>query len=119
MLEDPNRYSGRVSAPNIKNLAACGVKFRRAYTASPVCLPSRTALWSGVSPAKSDTYYNGMRTEYYRYTRYSKDQEELYHVTNDPQHFHNLIESLGHKDALESLRKRVPTYEEMAKPMGK
>ena len=63
LLEDSNRYAGKVVAPNILRLADSGVLFKRAYTASPFCSPSRTALWSGVSPWKSGIYDNGLATE--------------------------------------------------------
>ena len=60
LLGDPNRYSGKVVAPNIQRLAGSGVHFVRAYTASPKCSPSRTAILSGVSPWKSGVYQNGV-----------------------------------------------------------
>lgn len=59
LLGDTNRYAGKVVAPNIQRLADSGVLFNRAYTASPFCSPSRTALLSGVSPWKSGVYENG------------------------------------------------------------
>jgi choline-sulfatase len=62
LLDDPNRYQGKVIAPNIRRLAESGVLFKRAYTASPYCSPSRTALLSGVSPWKSGVYDNGVTT---------------------------------------------------------
>ncbi|MCK4960660.1 MAG: sulfatase, partial [Planctomycetes bacterium] len=46
--------------PNIRRLADGGVIFNRAYTASPFCSPSRTALLSGVSPWRSGVYDNGL-----------------------------------------------------------
>lgn len=58
LLEDPQRYGGKVIAPNLKALAASGVNFRRTYTAAPVCSPSRTAFFSGVAPWKSGIYNN-------------------------------------------------------------
>ena len=58
LLEDPNRYQGRVIAPNLRRLANSGVNFVRAYTAAPVCSPSRTAFFSGVAPWKSGHYHN-------------------------------------------------------------
>lgn len=61
LLEDPTRYSGRVVAPNIQRLAQQGVLFHNAYTASPVCCPSRTAFLSGVAPWKSGVSRNGVR----------------------------------------------------------
>jgi len=60
LLGDTNRYASKVVAPNIRRLAASGVVFNRAYTASPVCSPSRTALLSGVRPWQSGLYNNGL-----------------------------------------------------------
>ncbi len=61
VLEDPSRYSGKVVAPNIQRLSQEGVLFHNAYTASPVCSPSRTAILSGVAPWKSGVSRNGVK----------------------------------------------------------
>ena len=61
LLEDPTRYAGKVVAPNIQQLAQEGVLFHNAYTASPVCSPSRTAFLSGVAPWKSGVSRNGVK----------------------------------------------------------
>ncbi|MEO1616836.1 MAG: family 16 glycoside hydrolase, partial [Planctomycetota bacterium] len=53
MLGDSNRYSGTVIAPNLRKLARSGTTFAQAYTAAPVCSPSRTAFFSGVAPWRS------------------------------------------------------------------
>jgi arylsulfatase A-like enzyme len=58
LLEDAERYAGKVVAPNLRGLSASGVNFTRAYTAAPVCSPSRTAFFSGVAPWKSGIYNN-------------------------------------------------------------
>jgi arylsulfatase A-like enzyme len=58
ILEKPERYSGKVVAPNLQKLGESGLTFTHAYTASPFCVPSRTALWSGVSPHRSGVYHN-------------------------------------------------------------
>ena len=58
LLGDTTRYAGKVIAPNLTKLAESGVNFERAYTAAPVCSPSRTAFFSGVSPWKSGHYHN-------------------------------------------------------------
>lgn len=58
LLENPERYTGQVIAPNLKALGASGVNFKYAYTAAPVCSPSRTAFFSGVAPWKSGIYNN-------------------------------------------------------------
>jgi len=60
LLEDANRYTGDVVAPNIDKLAESGVNFTRAFAASPKCCPSRTALLSGVAPWKSGVTDNGV-----------------------------------------------------------
>ncbi len=57
-LEKPERYSGKVVAPNLQKLGESGLVFSNAYTASPFCVPSRTSMWSGVSPHKSGVYHN-------------------------------------------------------------
>ena len=44
--------------PNIKRLAERGVVFNNAICASPTCLPSRTALFSGIHPARSGKIVN-------------------------------------------------------------
>ncbi|MCB1121234.1 MAG: sulfatase-like hydrolase/transferase, partial [Verrucomicrobiae bacterium] len=59
LLNDSNRYTGKVIAPNIRKLANSGVNFTRAYTASPKCSPSRTAVFSGIAPWKSGLWENG------------------------------------------------------------
>lgn len=58
LLGDTNRYAGKVVAPNLTALAESGVNFKRAYTAAPVCSPSRTAFFSGVAPWTSGHYHN-------------------------------------------------------------
>ncbi|MGC6465785.1 MAG: sulfatase [Akkermansiaceae bacterium] len=58
ILEKPERYSGKVIAPNLQAFGKSGVVFSHAYSASPFCVPSRTSLWSGVSPHKSGVYHN-------------------------------------------------------------
>ncbi len=44
--------------PNIERLAQKGVAFSSAICASPVCFPSRTALFSGIHPARSGCISN-------------------------------------------------------------
>jgi arylsulfatase A-like enzyme len=44
--------------PNIKRLAERGVVFTNAICASPTCFPSRTALFSGIHPARSGNIVN-------------------------------------------------------------
>jgi arylsulfatase A-like enzyme len=58
ILENPDRYSGKVVAPNLQKLGESGVVFHNAYCASPFCVPSRTSMWSGMSPHKTGVYHN-------------------------------------------------------------
>lgn len=47
-----------VSTPAIDALAARGVLFERAYTSSPVCVPARAAMLTGLSPVTSGVLNN-------------------------------------------------------------
>ena len=46
--------------PNIDRLAAEGIRFDRAYTASPVCGPARSALFTGTFPHTNGSWGNDM-----------------------------------------------------------
>ena len=39
--------------PNIERLAQRGIRFTRAYSASPLCSPTRSAIMTGLSPART------------------------------------------------------------------
>src|SRR4051812_15834037 len=39
--------------PNLERLAKRGMTFQRAYSASPLCSPTRSALLTGLSPART------------------------------------------------------------------
>jgi len=65
--------------PNIKRLAERGVVFDNAVCASPTCFPSRTALFSGVHPARSGNVTN--RNAINRWPSYVPDAVTL------PKHF--------------------------------
>ena len=41
-----------IKTPNIDKLAENGVLYEKAYTASPVCVPARTSLLTGLNPYK-------------------------------------------------------------------
>jgi len=55
-----------VSTPNIDSLAVSGVRFNKAYTACPLCLPARASLWSATLPhdtwsvSNAGDYKNGI-----------------------------------------------------------
>ncbi len=44
--------NGKLHTPNVDALAAQGVRFTDAYSASPVCSPTRGALMTGLTPAR-------------------------------------------------------------------
>ncbi|MEX2261203.1 MAG: sulfatase [Bryobacteraceae bacterium] len=48
----------QVKTPNVDRLAARGILFTDAHTASPLCNPSRTALLSGLRPSTTGVYGN-------------------------------------------------------------
>ena len=54
---EPTPLNARYRTPNLERLAARGMKFTDAYAAAPVCTPSRTAILSGMSPARSHITY--------------------------------------------------------------
>ena len=47
-----------VKTPNIDRLAAQGTYFTNAYCGSPVCVPARSSLFSGMFPSDVDSYCN-------------------------------------------------------------
>lgn len=52
-------YGGsRVPTPNIDNLAAEGLRFRRAYVAMAMCVPCRHELYTGLYPMGSGACWN-------------------------------------------------------------
>ena len=57
MLDQTSALNQRYRTPNLHALAARGVRFSNAYSAAPVCTPSRTAILSGQSPARTHITY--------------------------------------------------------------
>lgn len=47
-----------VKTPNLDSLAASGVLFRNAYCGSPVCVPARASMMSGMFPSDVASYCN-------------------------------------------------------------
>ena len=54
----PNGPADWLHAPNLKRLASNSVRFRNAYTASPLCAPGRAAFMSGQLPSQNGVYDN-------------------------------------------------------------
>jgi arylsulfatase A-like enzyme len=57
MLEAVSALNRRYRTPNLEALAARGVRFSNAYAAAPVCTPSRAAILTGQSPARTHITY--------------------------------------------------------------
>src|SRR5688572_9961283 len=49
-----------VRTPNLDRLARAGIRFTRAYAASPVCSPSRATLFTGRYPQVHGVVQNGL-----------------------------------------------------------
>ncbi len=52
-------YRPYVQTPHLDSLAKMGIKFTDASCSSPVCNPSRNALWSGYRPSTTKIWKNG------------------------------------------------------------
>ncbi len=63
-IDDLNDYVGSLgghpnaSTPNLDRLAKTGVLFTNAHCVSPVCNPSRTAIWTGLRPTTTGIHSN-------------------------------------------------------------
>ncbi len=57
MFAEASPLNRRYRTPNLERLAARGVRFSNAYAAAPVCTPSRTAILTGQSPARTHITY--------------------------------------------------------------
>ena len=49
----PYGHTKYYKTPNIERLAKRGMTFTRAYSASPLCSPTRSAILTGLSPART------------------------------------------------------------------
>ena len=54
----PDGPADWLHAPNLKCLAARSTRFKRAYTASPLCAPGRARFMSGQLPSATRVYDN-------------------------------------------------------------
>ncbi|MCP4816305.1 MAG: sulfatase, partial [Planctomycetaceae bacterium] len=66
-MDDLNDWVGclgghpQARTPNLDRLAASGVLFTNAHCSAPACNPSRTAIFTGISPHRSGLYQNGQK----------------------------------------------------------
>jgi arylsulfatase A-like enzyme len=98
-LDDMNDWIGpmgghpQAQTPHLDSFAQAAVTFQRAYTPSPSCNPSRTALFSGKAPWVTGLYNNPqtwrhvvgdeqMMSEYFREAGYwAASAGKIYHAT--------------------------------------
>lgn len=52
-----------VSTPNLDALAASGIRFERAYTSNPVCVPSRYSMFTGQMPSRIGLEHNSQQNK--------------------------------------------------------
>ena len=57
MWGEPTEFNRRYQTPNLRSLAARGAVFTNAYASSPVCTPTRVAIMTGRSPARTGVTY--------------------------------------------------------------
>ena len=66
-IDDLNDWIGclgghpQARTPNLDRLAASSVLFTNAHCAAPACNPSRSAIFTGISPHRSGLYQNGQK----------------------------------------------------------
>ncbi len=66
-IDDLNDWIGclaghpQAKTPNLDRLAASGILFTNAHCDAPACNPSRTAVFTGISPHRSGLYRNGQK----------------------------------------------------------
>lgn len=90
--------SGYYQTPNIDHLAASGMLFSNAYSASPVCSPSRGAILSGKMPART-----GLTNVFADV--HGVDSEGVWHEVSKPER--------GNIQNLEALNRHVLPLEEV------
>jgi arylsulfatase A-like enzyme len=49
-----------IKTPHIDSLAACGTRFERFYTATPICMPNRATFMTGRMPSLHGARHNGI-----------------------------------------------------------
>jgi len=91
-LEPPGYLDGRSLVPLLKN---------------------PNAAWKSTAISAHDDRHISIRTEQYRYIRYSDGEEEFYDHSKDPHEWTNQIGNPEYSHAIKNLRSRVPAQKEM------
>ena len=60
---EPTEFNRRYHTPNVERVAARGTVFTNAYSASPVCTPTRTAFMTGLHPGRTGITYWTLRRD--------------------------------------------------------
>ena len=53
LARQPTEFNARYRTPNVERLAREGLVFTQAYSAAPVCTPTRAAIHTGIAHARS------------------------------------------------------------------
>lgn len=79
---DQLRYDvlGRGFTPNIDRLMNESVSFKRAYCASPLCVPARGALFTGTYPGVNGSLINGWYEPERKYSKVKTGIDNLYDI---------------------------------------
>ena len=80
-------------------------------------LKDPTAAWESTAVSSLYDRFVTIRTERYRYTRYSEDQEEFYDCLKDPHEWTNEIGNPEYASVIKKHRAMVPRLAEMHEPM--
>ena len=103
-----------IQTPNLERLAAKGMSFTKAYSASPACNPSRVATITGIRPSSSGVYGNasdwrGALPE--RLTIFQQFRGAGYFVAGAGKIFHHHLDGAFHDDA--SFEEFVPMRKQL------
>ncbi|MDP4285259.1 MAG: sulfatase-like hydrolase/transferase [Bacteroidota bacterium] len=81
IISDQLRYDaiGKYT-PNIDQLKADGISFNRTYCASPICVPSRAAFFTGKYPSNNGSLINGWETADEHFREVKSGTPNLYQV---------------------------------------
>jgi arylsulfatase A-like enzyme len=103
-----------VTTPNLDRLAAEGVRFDRAYTPCPICMPARSSFLSGLFchnhgqwsnygrlPAGADTYARRLRAVGYRTCHIGKSHLHPHYKGRHLREAEPFMRALGWDDILE------------------
>ena len=71
MQNEPLSKSDYHETPNLEVLAENGIKFSNAYSAAPVCAPSRYGIQFAKSPARLSLIRVGMNTDHIEHSSIS------------------------------------------------